>query len=127
MPLIHIKSLPFDTEVDVESVLETLSHDVSEQAGIGLEHVTATWEFLHPGHYAAGGVAQKLQPANTHPLLVDLLVPDFNSRNDVERLLTCVATSLAARTGVPRHNIFIHGREARSGMVFDRGKIRRWS
>jgi hypothetical protein len=37
-----------------------------------------------------------------------------------------VASSLAERTGIPRDNIFIDHRQARSGMVFDAGSVEHW-
>jgi hypothetical protein len=44
----------------------------------------------------------------------------------VETMLACVASSLARRTGIPRNNIFINHRQARSGMVFDAGSVEHW-
>lgn len=126
MPFIHIKSLPFDPPLKVSAVIEGLTKDFAQGTGIGLEHVTATWEFLLPGHYAVAGKAAATQPSTSHPLLVDLLSPDFNSPAQVEKMLRVTASSLAKRARVPIENIFIHHRPARSGMVFDAGEIERW-
>lgn len=126
MPFIHIKSLPPAEPLDTAAVLEGLCADFARDTGIGVEHVAATWERLEPGHYAVGGKAASEQLAVSHPLLVDLLAPDFNAADDVERMLIAIAGSLAARAGVARDNIFINQREARSGRVFDAGEIVRW-
>ena len=126
MPFIHIKSLPFSEETDTAALLEQLSVDFAAATGIGIEHVTATWEWLEPGQYAVGGRAARERPAGSHPLLVDLLAPDFNTDEDVARMLIAVADSLAARAGVARDNIFINQRDARSGRVFDAGQLVRW-
>ncbi len=126
MPFIHIKSLPPVDEPDITALLEGLCADFARDTGIGIEHVTATWEWLEPGHYAVGGKSAREQPADSHPLLVDLLVPDFNADDDVERMLVAIAGSLAARAGAARGNIFINQRDARSGRVFDAGDIVRW-
>lgn len=126
MPFIHIKSLSFDPPLKVGAVIEGLTKDFAKGTGIGIEHVTATWEFLLPGHYAVAGKAAATQPPTTHPLLVDLLSPDFNSLAQIEKMLRVTASSLAKRAQVPIENIFIHHRPARAGMVFDAGKTERW-
>ncbi len=126
MPFIHIKSLPFEKSVEIKTVLEGISEDFSHETEIALEHVTATWEFFLPGHYAVAGKSEEQQPGKSHPILVDLLTPDFNDAKTVERMLKCIAKSLAKRAGVLRDNIFINHRHAHSGMVFDNGKIVRW-
>ncbi len=126
MPFIHVKSLPFDKPFDVGVALEGLTKDFAEGTGIGLEHVTATWEFFPPGHYAVAGKAVKHQPKDSHPVLVDLLAPDFNSEEEVEKMLTTVASSISKRARVPITNIFINHRQAHAGRVFDAGEIVRW-
>ena len=124
MPFIHIKSLPL--AVDVGAVLEGISRDFAEGTGIALKHVHVTWEFLRPRHYAVAGKTRERQPKSSHPLLVDLLSPDFNAAATVETMLACVASSLAKHARIPRSNIFINHRQARSGMVFDAGTVERW-
>jgi phenylpyruvate tautomerase PptA (4-oxalocrotonate tautomerase family) len=126
MPFIHVKSLPFGRAFDMASVLEGLTHDFAEGTSIGLEHVTATWEFLPPGHYAVAGKAESRQPDNSHPVLVDVLSPDFNPSEKIEKMLRVIASSISARVKIPIDNIFINHRQARSGMVFDAGEIERW-
>ncbi len=126
MPFIHVKSLPFEQSLDIAAVLEGLSRDFAEGTSTGIEHVTATWEFLPAGHYAVAGKAESCQPRNSHPVLVDLLSPDFNSPQKIERMLQVVAASIAKRTKIPIDNIFINHRSAHSGMVFDAGEIVRW-
>lgn len=126
MPIIHIKSLPLENDFDVKAALEGLSQDFAEHMGIDIKHITVTWEYFPEGHYAVAGTSAEVQPEVSHPILVYLLVPDFYSQEDVENMLECIATSLAARTPVRRYNIFITCRLAQSGMVFDAGKIVHW-
>lgn len=59
-------------------------------------------------------------------MLVDLLAPDFNSEETVEKMLKTVALSISKRAHIPISNIFINHRQAHSGMVFDAGEIARW-
>jgi hypothetical protein len=126
VPFIHIKSLPPSEPLDVGVILEGFSRDFAEEVGIGLQHVHATWEFLQPRHYAVAGKVRDHQPSSSHPILVELLSPDFNDAKTIEAMLNCVASSLAKRARVPRSNIFINHRQARSGMVFDAGSVERW-
>ena len=126
MPFIHVKSLAFDRAFDVGSVLEGLTKDFAAGTAISLEHVTATWEFLPAGHYVVAGKAEAYQPENSHPVLVDLLSPDFNPPEKIEKMLRAVAASIAERARIPIDNIFVNHRQAHSGMVFDAGNIERW-
>ncbi len=126
MPFIHIKSLPFDLGRDVSRVVEEICEDFAWETEVGLEHVTVTWQFLQPGAYAVAGVSAKEQPAESHPVLIDLPAPDFNAAQDVERMLHAVLRSVSQRAGISRTNIFITYREAESGCVVDGGKIVRW-
>lgn len=126
MPFILIKSLPFEKPFDVSAVIEGLSKDFAKGTGIGLEHVTVIWGFLTPGHYAVAGKTAQHQPQDSHPVLVDLLAPDFNAAESIEQMLTNVARSISTRTKVPITNIFINHRQARAGTVLDAGEIVRW-
>ena len=126
MPFIHVKSLPFNEPCDVRAVLEGLTRDFAASTVIKLEHVTATWEFLPEGHNAVAGSAAHNQPKASHPVLVELVAPDFNSPEDVEIMLETVALSISKRAKVQKDNIFISYRGVGSGMVFDRGEVVRW-
>lgn len=123
MPFIHIKSLPFEEDLEMSSLLAAVSRDFSEQVGIEIEHITVTWEYLESWHYAAGGRTAASQPKDSHPILVDLLVPDFDPPETIEKMMKCIAASVAKRVGIPENNIFINVRQARSGQVFDGGEI----
>jgi phenylpyruvate tautomerase PptA (4-oxalocrotonate tautomerase family) len=126
MPFIHVKSLPFDRRINITVVLENLTKDFADGTGIGFEHVTITWEYFPQEHYAVAGKVVSHQPMDSHPVLVDLLAPDFNSSEVVERMLTSVASSIAKHADIPISNIFINHREAHSGRVFNVGAIAQW-
>jgi phenylpyruvate tautomerase PptA (4-oxalocrotonate tautomerase family) len=101
MPFIHVRSLPFKPALEVNAVVEGVTKDFARGTGIGLEHVMATWEFLPSGHYAVAGKASSHQPEESHPVLVDLLSPAFNSAEEIEKMLRTVATSISKRAKVP--------------------------
>ncbi|HSC81809.1 MAG TPA: hypothetical protein VLC08_15730 [Chitinolyticbacter sp.] len=106
--------------------IEQISADFAEATGISLEHVTITWRWLAPGHYAVAGKAVARQPADSHPLLIELLTPDFHAPAAIEQMLTALADSLGRRTPVSSRNVFIQHRRTRAGRVFDAGRIVRW-
>jgi phenylpyruvate tautomerase PptA (4-oxalocrotonate tautomerase family) len=126
MPFIHVKSLPFQPPLKIAAVVEGLTKDFSKGAGIGLQHVTATWEFLSPGHYAVAGKTAARQPQRSHPVLVDLLTPDFNTPAQIEKMLLVIVSSISRRAKIPKRNIFVNHRQAHSGRVFDDGEVVRW-
>ena len=126
MPVIRIKSLPFEKTVNMATVLETVTKTFSADTGINVEHISATWEFLSLGHYVVAGRAAQYQPLDTHPILVDILAPDFNAADVVEKMLTSVAQNISKQTEIPITNIFINFQPAQSGKVFDQGVIVRW-
>jgi hypothetical protein len=110
----------------MESVVEKITVDFAQGTGIDVAHVTATWEFFHPGHYAVAGRAAARQPEKSHPVIVDLLTPDFNDTEQIAKMLQVVSSSISKRAGVPIDNIFINHRQAYSGKVFDAGGIVKW-
>ena len=126
MPFIHINSLPLEKSIDFPRIIEGISIDFSKKVGIELYHVHTTWEFFLPGHYAKGDVAPGCQPQKRHPLIVDLLTPDFNDNTVIAVMLTTIADSISERVGFPKNNIFINHRQAHSSMVFDDGNIVQW-
>ena len=126
MPFIHIKSLPLGPHIPVSSVVEEITKDVAREAGVDLEHITATWEYLQAGHYAVAGKAEARQSETSHPVIVDLLSPDFNGAVQIRKMLHAVAESISKRAKVPITNIFINHRQARSGMVFNAGDVETW-
>lgn len=126
MPFVHIKSLPFKPVFEVDKVVEAISKDFAKGTELELEYVSVSWAFFPVGGYAVEGIAKAYQPKESHPLLVDILSPDFNPQAQVERMCRVVAESIEKHTGIPHYNIFINHRQAHSGMVFDAGEMVWW-
>ena len=126
MPFIQIKSLPFEDSFDVPKAVRNISRDFALANDLPLFHVHATWEFYLPGHYAKGEDLPRHHPAANHPVIVDLLTPDFNSAESLEKMLNSLAECIAGHAPVKINKIFINHRYARSGMVFDDGKVVKW-
>lgn len=126
MPLIHIRSLPMKAELDVPAVLKEISSRFSREVGIEERHVTVSWDYFLPGHYRVGGAGGDTFDAGKHQILVELLVPDFNSRQTVARMMISLARALAAAADLPEGCVFAHCRYARSEMVMEGTEVLRW-
>lgn len=127
MPFIHVKSLPFKGPIDIQRVVEGVSRDFARDSGIALQHVAVTWMFFQEGAFAVAGHAAHHQPRASHPVLVDLLAPDFNDAPMVAHMMRAAAHSISVHTGVTVANVFVNYRQAHAGMVFDSGEVIRWT
>ncbi|MEM7208583.1 MAG: hypothetical protein AAF434_12230 [Pseudomonadota bacterium] len=127
MPIIDIHSLPIEHDFDAPAAVVAISREFAERNRIELEHISVTWQFYAPGHYAVGGETSQLQPSASHPIRVSLLTPDLFDDQQLGKMLTSLAECVAHEAKVDLHNVFIDYRSVQSGHVFDNGKIARWS
>ncbi|MEJ2766359.1 hypothetical protein VV869_20600 [Photobacterium sp. MCCC 1A19761] len=126
MPLIRIKSLPFEQESKVAEAVTSLSRAVSDAAKIPLHHIMVTWEYLPAGHYAHHGQVVNNQPETTHPLLVDLIAPNFNTEAQIAAMLELIAHTISEQIPIEKNNIFINFTPAYSDGVYDEGHVVEW-
>ncbi|OZS41671.1 hypothetical protein [Photobacterium sanguinicancri] len=127
MPLIRIKSLPFtQQEVPIPQVLNSLSSAISAETEIESHHIMLTWEYIPAGHYVHSGKAVHHQPINTHPILVDLIAPNFNTEQQIASMLELIANTLAEQVPIAKNNIFINFTPAYSDGVYDCGQVVEW-
>ncbi|HEV2812931.1 MAG TPA: hypothetical protein VGW10_06720 [Solirubrobacteraceae bacterium] len=126
MPFVHVRSLPIAGDFDPAAALPAISRAFSHDTGIDEERVTVTWEMIAPHHYAHAGATATEQADDSHPVLVDVLAPDFHPAERIEAMLRSVAASVASAAGVGATNVFVAFSAARSGHVFDDGDVVRW-
>ena len=126
MPFIHIKSLPFEEEIDIPNILKNVALDFSKNTDTNLCHIHTTWEYYQPGHYAKGEKVSKFQPKKNHTIIVELSIPDSCDLKTIGIMLESIATSISTHASFPINNIFIRSRVAKSNTVFDDGKIAEW-
>jgi phenylpyruvate tautomerase PptA (4-oxalocrotonate tautomerase family) len=127
MPLICIRSLPFEEDVDVPGMIKAITEDFARGTEVSIEHITVTWEYIPSRHYAVAGLMPATQPqTGSHPVLVDLHAPSFHKNDSIGAMLECIAFSISKRSGVSYSNIFINYHKVSSGNLFDRGKIVNW-
>ena len=128
MPFVHVRSLPVPSPFDAAVAVRTISAELAHAAAVDERHVTVTWQTLAPGHYASGGETAAEQPRASHPVLVDLVAPDFYAEERVEAMLRAVAVAAAVsrEARVAAENVFVEFRSAASGRVLDGGDVVRW-
>lgn len=125
MPFVHIKSLPVaKSGFDISDALSTVSSHLSLATDIPTEFITVTWEYFDNGHYLVGENYGHWHDTG-HPLLINILIPDFNSKSAIKRVMSSVTEALGL-LGFEKEEVFINLNLARSGMVFDRGEIVEW-
>lgn len=126
MPFINIKSLPQPGNPDLKPVMQQLSGRFARDMDIHEKNVTVTWEILAPERYLNNGRFAPEQTQDSHPVIVELLVPDFNSQPRIEKMMECIVELLSVALSIPVGNVFVNCRTAMSGMVLDKGEIVKW-
>lgn len=124
MPLIDIRSLPL--AMDKPLALESLSHELAEASGIGIEYFMITWVYVAPDSLAVGGKAAANESDTEFPVLVSMVVADLLPANVRQTLLEEAGQAIARLAGVHGDKVFIHCRAAESGSVYDEGRIVEW-
>jgi len=126
VPFLHVRSLPVGRDFDAADAVRAISAEFAAGAEVEERHVTVTGQTFEPGHYASAGETATAQPVASHPLLVELLAPDSNSDERIERMLEIAAGAVAAQAGVEPDNVFVHFSATQSGRAFDGGELVRW-
>lgn len=127
MPIIRISSLPLSDTLDMKQVMQALSSGVSRDVRIEQAQLSICWQHLAENHYIAKGELAEKQPSHTHPILVELLVPEVLSSDLTERIMHSLAHRLGKELNFPVSNIFIYERELKAKQVFEKGMLANWA
>lgn len=125
MPVIRVTSLPFENQ-DSSPWAARVCEYFSRTTEIPLEHVSTTWQLLPGGHYAYGGRSCAFQPQDSHPIIAEIMLPDFYGIDRIEKIIHSTVEALSFVASMPKKNIFVQVNRARSGAVYDEGRIVRW-
>ena len=106
--------------------LTTLAYEFSQQTGIIAEHISIGWLYFDKGHYLDNTNITDYQTKNSHPLIVELLAPDFNTPENIQAMINVLARIISNTCDININNIFIYAHTATSGQVFDDGHIINW-
>jgi len=123
MPVINIKSLHFENEVNIPELLKKLNTETARAIGYEQHHIWSYWEFIEPNHYAVAGNLSAITTENTHSPIVNVISFEGKSKEHIERMLKTIAEVLSEELKIDIGNIFITYTEASSGKVFDGGNI----
>ncbi|WP_318491107.1 hypothetical protein [Photobacterium leiognathi] len=126
MPLIAIKALPFETQVEIDDALKSLSEQIAIQCEISLEHIMITWEWINNDHYIHNGEVVEKQQQITHPVLIELTAPNYYSQQNIVFLMELIAKDISSNLPVNKGNIFISFTPAYSDGVYDHGSVINW-
>ena len=126
MPFIQVRALPFETDLDIPGLCAELSLEFSQQTRIPLKHISLVWQNLEPGHYAVAGEISDHQLKGSHPIIVEVLIPDFHDQASQAKMLTALRASIAKHTHVDVKNVFAYCRLAASQSVYEQGEIQSW-
>ncbi|MFW7379999.1 MAG: hypothetical protein ACOH5I_14390 [Oligoflexus sp.] len=125
MPLIEIQALPQAKKVNTPEVLTSLAQSVGQALSIPSQAVRCVWQDLQPGYYAEGLQIGELQPENSHPILVKVLLFEGRPQELIEQALQTVADNLQTSLQMSAKNFFISYYEAKSGQLFVGGQLKR--
>lgn len=127
MPIIRISSLPLSSSLDMGQVMQALSSGVSRDVRIEQAQLSITWQTITANHYIEKGELADSQPSHTHPILVELIVPDVLSKDLTEKIMHSLAHRLGKELNFPVSNIFIYERPLASHNVFEKGMLANWA
>ena len=123
MPVIKITAMPQKDESTIPGVLTGLCLAAARVLGCPPRTVWATWETLKEGHYVEADSAAAVQPRDTHPPLVVVLLKEGRPPDVREHLLSAIAFELCRGLGIEEGNAFITLRELKSGDVYTGGGV----
>jgi phenylpyruvate tautomerase PptA (4-oxalocrotonate tautomerase family) len=123
VPVVRISALPQPGGLEPERALAAVTHALAGLLGEEPTGTWATWEEIPPGRYAEGGDTPALQPAATHPPLVELIAFEGRPPELAERMLTTVADVLERELGLERGNVFVRYVEATEGRLYTAGSV----
>ncbi len=122
MPVLEIKALSQSPDVNIPKVLAGLCRAVSDDSGVPLAYISATWQTLAPGRYVAGGEPADTQPVHTHPVICHLTCFEMDDREAIRALLRTVGGYLERTLGL-QGNVFVLYHLALGGQVYDEGEV----
>jgi phenylpyruvate tautomerase PptA (4-oxalocrotonate tautomerase family) len=100
-----------------------VARELARLLGAEPRDVWVTWDEIAPGRYSEGGDAPALQPAGSHPPLVELAAFEGRSPDLVARMLELVAGVVARELRLEPGNVLVHYREDVAGGLYWGGSV----
>lgn len=127
MPIIRITSLALSEKFDMKQIMQALSSGISRDVRIEQAQLSITWQTIEANHYISMGEVVETQPSHSHPILVELLMPDVLSKDLSEKIMHSLAHRLGKELNFPVSNIYIYERQLSSAQVFEKGMVANWA
>jgi hypothetical protein len=127
MPIIRITSLPFADTLNMGQVMKALSSGISRDVQVEQSQLSICWQYLSANHYIAKGELAEKQLSHTHPILVEVLMPEALGADLTEKIMHSLAHRLGKELNFPVSNIFIYERQLTSHQVFEKGILANWA
>lgn len=127
MHIIRINSLPLSDSLDMKQVMQALSSGISRDVRIEQAQLSICWQYITENHYISKGELAEKQSSHSHPILVELLVPEVLSKDLTEKIMHSLAHRLGKELNFPVTNIFIYERQLNSSQVFENGMLANWA
>jgi phenylpyruvate tautomerase PptA (4-oxalocrotonate tautomerase family) len=122
MPIVTIRALP-QPDLDVGSVLVTVARELAGLLGAEPRDVWVTWDEIPAGRYCEGDETPAVQPAGSHPPLVELAAFEGRPPELVARMLDLVADVVGRELGLEPGNVLVHYREDVAGRLSWGGSV----
>ena len=123
MPLITIKTLPFEQDMDVPGILKSLGLAIVEKTGLGPDRFVLSWEYLSPDHVLYQGKLAEFQPKDTHHPMVGITTLKGMQEDVRTCLMETIAVSLSGFLDMPKENICVFMNPLESGHLYVFGKF----
>lgn len=123
MPVFQIQALPLPEDSPSPThILKSLCAHISSTCKIDLEHISATWSDLQPGHYISGSYDESQTTSQSHPMIVHLTCFDQKDPEKIDLILRQSGTYLEDALNLPG-GVFILYHCANAGHVFSHGQV----
>lgn len=127
MPIIRISSLSLSEKFDMKEVMQALSSGIARDVRIEQSQLSISWQMIDANHYISMGEVAEIQPSHSHPILVELLMPDVLSKDLSEKIMHSLAHRLGKELNFPVSNIYIYERKLAASQVFEKGMVAHWA
>ena len=118
VPVIEVTALPQADGVDVSATAAAVTRTVAGALGEEPRGTCVVWRTVDARGYSEGGDAPAVQPAATHPPLVEVIAYEGRPADLIGRILVAVADTLAGELRLDAGNVFVRWIEAAPGRLY---------
>lgn len=125
MPLVRIHCLPVEA-LDIGLAVRGVTGALVAATDVAPENISVVWNELSPDSYAHRGDLAEAASATGHPVIVDLIAPDFHRPHIVQLMMKTLANEVGAISGAGTNNVLVIHQPLGSGHVYDAGNLVNW-